>query len=363
MLGDEATAKDFMKSAFGEPLPMAKQPLRCTFIIGGGKLVRSRYDASLGKWMTSALRELGFEEDKSAAVGDAGVWKIQHDLGQNLIYLHVFPRIASATAAGDKTEGASGAGGTDGGAGAGESLFDSESLDIRALLCELSVLQKMVQSRVASYAQKKRLLTHVLDTIVQLDEMDTLLASRKPLTGFQQQLYEVADRDLLAAKVEWLKGELKTMVAEGKLTAAETEGVLAEMDGRIKALQAEMAKEREKGALAAEKKVAQLTQQLEALQEKRGAVAKGPGTKPFAHPVRMIEEIVKIRRQMDPLLALEKAGRMLTLEETKKLGLLDDLKEKMQQFLGAARGFWETDEEFSKRLTVAAAAVPGPRRR
>ena len=86
----EAQAHDFVTATFAEPhpacecgtahcwfvcnsvlddtsectTPCAAKPLRFTFIIGGGKLVRSKYDEQLGKWLTAELRRVGYEEDK-----------------------------------------------------------------------------------------------------------------------------------------------------------------------------------------------------------------------------------------------------------------------------------------------------------
>ena len=41
--------------------------IKITFVVGGGKLVRSKYDENLPKFCVSALRELNYNEDKSAA--------------------------------------------------------------------------------------------------------------------------------------------------------------------------------------------------------------------------------------------------------------------------------------------------------
>ena len=41
--------------------------IKITFVVGGGKLVRSKYDDNLPKFCVSALRELNYNEDKSSA--------------------------------------------------------------------------------------------------------------------------------------------------------------------------------------------------------------------------------------------------------------------------------------------------------
>ena len=65
------------------------------FIVGGGKLVRSKYSEEMPKWVNSALRSVGFESDNSAAetLDSQGTFKQQHDTGKNLIYIIVFPKV------------------------------------------------------------------------------------------------------------------------------------------------------------------------------------------------------------------------------------------------------------------------------
>ena len=49
------------------PLTAPTEMIKCTFVVGGGKLVRSRYAEDLTKWLVAALREIGYTEDRSAA--------------------------------------------------------------------------------------------------------------------------------------------------------------------------------------------------------------------------------------------------------------------------------------------------------
>lgn len=81
----EARSKELIVSAFSEPLIAPQEMVRCsffmqklipqgilhqirfTFVVGGGKLVRSRYPEELPKWVIASLREIGFVEDRSAA--------------------------------------------------------------------------------------------------------------------------------------------------------------------------------------------------------------------------------------------------------------------------------------------------------
>jgi hypothetical protein len=68
------------------------------FVVGGGKLVRAKYNEDLTRWMKDALKSVGYTEDKSAAetYDSQGYYKQQHDTGKNLIFMTVFPRVDCA---------------------------------------------------------------------------------------------------------------------------------------------------------------------------------------------------------------------------------------------------------------------------
>ena len=71
--------------AFSKPLTKTSQPVQFTFVVGGGKLVRARYPDELRRWMSDALKELGFDEDRGGSLGSQGCFKHQHDTGLNLV--------------------------------------------------------------------------------------------------------------------------------------------------------------------------------------------------------------------------------------------------------------------------------------
>jgi hypothetical protein len=174
----EAQAGDLINAAFGEPHPAAA-PLRFTFIIGGGRLVRARYDESLGKWLCAALRKLDYEEDKGSSLGSQRAFKMQHDTGQNLIYLHVFPLIAGAPAA------AAGAGKTSSAPSSGAVAALPPTL---ARVVEASDFDfpKLVVSRVAPWGEKRRLVGLLVPLAAKLEAIEGKLATRVALTEEEQ---------------------------------------------------------------------------------------------------------------------------------------------------------------------------------
>jgi hypothetical protein len=87
-------------NAFSDPLPLDDM-IRITFVTGAGKLGRQKYDDNAAKALTSALRNLGFEEDRGASCVKecAGSFKLQHDTGKNLKTVVVFPKIVASLSA------------------------------------------------------------------------------------------------------------------------------------------------------------------------------------------------------------------------------------------------------------------------
>jgi hypothetical protein len=83
----EAQTQLLVAEAFTAPFG---KPLRFSFVVGGGRLVRSKYDEGLQKWLSTALRELGFEEDRGASLGSTAVFKRQEDLAQNLVFFREY---------------------------------------------------------------------------------------------------------------------------------------------------------------------------------------------------------------------------------------------------------------------------------
>ena len=49
------------EAAFGKPLPLA-QMVRCSFVVGGGKKVRQRYNDGLPALLADALKKVGFAD-------------------------------------------------------------------------------------------------------------------------------------------------------------------------------------------------------------------------------------------------------------------------------------------------------------
>ena len=78
-----------VQDAFTAPLPLGNM-VRLSFVVGGGKKVRQKYNDGLERLLCDALNGIGFTEDKGAALSleCAGQYKYQHDLGKDLKFVH-----------------------------------------------------------------------------------------------------------------------------------------------------------------------------------------------------------------------------------------------------------------------------------
>ena len=97
-------------AAFGKPLPLDKM-VRFSFLVGGGKKVRQKYNDGLPQLWSDALKKVGFQEDRGAslALECAGLFKFQHNTDTDLKVTHVYPRVdpeAAKAAAGEPSEAA-----------------------------------------------------------------------------------------------------------------------------------------------------------------------------------------------------------------------------------------------------------------
>ena len=126
--------------------------VKFTFIVGGGKLVRQKYNDDLPKWMATALRDVGYSEDRSAAetFDSQGTFKQQHDTGQNLKYVIVYPHV-TCSSAGKASAGTDAS--SDGGA-----VLDTNTPEYIVTACELATFKDIVNSKVNSMATTQKVI-------------------------------------------------------------------------------------------------------------------------------------------------------------------------------------------------------------
>jgi len=366
----EAQAEDLIAQAFAAPFESATEHVRISFIIGGGKLVRHKFDEALGKYLTAALRKLGYEEDKGASLGSEKAYKMQHDTGQNLIYLHVFPEttFAAARRAGGGGAGGGGAGGGGGGGeGEDEVVFDMASPPVRCIACEVFDFKKLVESRVAPWSHRRRLVQLLQDAVRQIEAAEAKMVAREALTPVEQAKYDLTSRQGLEEKLAFLQASMKEQVSAGALSAAERETVLREMDERLKAMKEEQDKAAADGH---EKPAMKLAEQRAALTARRDALKTTfAATQPASWPVKAIADIRQCRSQLIRLDKIEAAGaagaggKALTAAEAlarrTELDTRGPIEERLAELAAEARMWFETASEFEARIQDGIAALGG----
>jgi hypothetical protein len=327
----ELRAMDLMKAAFGSPLTEPTKMVRFTFVVGGGKLVRSKYNDDLSRWLTTALREVGYTEDRSAAetFDSQGTFKQQHDTGQNLKYLIVYPFVTCANKPA-------------GGAEASEKPVDTSSPEYIACACESATFKDMVASKVTTYKQKKHLLQVLQASADRFKAVEEKLISGAALTPAEQAVYD-SNSGGDAEKITWLQGEIKRMVDEGKLTKAEKAELLQSIEGNLAAVVKEIV---EATAEAKPKKVEKLATKKDAITARKAAVE---AITPIQHRLSQSEGISKLYMRLFPLLALEDKGRSmsLTLADLKTLEEKSDIEEAIRGLEAASRGWFVEEADFA----------------
>ena len=217
-----------VQDAFTAPLPLGNM-VRLSFVVGGGKKVRQKYNDGLERLLCDALNGIGFTEDKGAALSleCAGQYKYQHDLGKDLKFVHVFPRVDTAAAAA---------------AEAGDSASaDAMSPSQLLLFSELPIFQRMVAAKTPSFAQRKRVLDVLKQAKSDYAALEAKLAALEALNEREQQLLDELDTDALDEKQKWLAKEMEAMVAAGQLSKEEKAMVLEQLHTKLEAVETQIA--------------------------------------------------------------------------------------------------------------------------
>lgn len=337
-----------MNDAFSQPFQL-DQMIRITFVVGAGKLGRSKYDAKTGMHVTSALKELGFVEDRGASCVNecAGSYKSQHDTGKNLFTVVVFPKLAAAAEPQDAQNG-------------GETSYEYpipiplvEGTPVHTiLLASEDTFQKMASTSMCPTWDEKKMCSEVLKLGMEtLQSIDNKLMTGTALSEQENAFYDETGGVLaITAKAEYLKKLMASQVEDGKLMQHELDRLLQQVEEKIDAFNADIDEATQRSQ---EKKVAKLTAQKEkAVARKKmlkGHTAQSP--KQLKHEA----QIMTLSKQLQPLLKLESTakGRLLSMKETKQLAAKDEMMEEISQLEEASQGWFEDEDAFHIRLEAS----------
>mmetsp|Transcript_7914 Transcript_7914/g.10338 ORF Transcript_7914/g.10338 Transcript_7914/m.10338 type:complete len:418 (+) Transcript_7914:184-1437(+) len=334
-------AQELIQGAFEDDREL-NEMIRVTLIVGAGKEKRQKYDQELGKWIRQGLREIGYEEDNGASCSFAcqGTFKYQHDTGKNLMYVHVFPRAIQKQEPGNDVS---------------DEIYDDStdhgSYNAAEWLCIVSsedIFSKMMNKKMPAWIQKRRCLHLFKECQEKVAEGERKMACMKALEKDEERLYtEAVD---LEGKIKILADGMKLMVENGKLTASEKETVLAQIAEK----QDTVKKELECVGSNSKLKL-KLEKQTAALVERKDKISK---ITPYRLPVLREAEIKILYKKLLPLEKLEvKAGakglwsNKLSQSEVSALKGKAELDEQLAALLGAARCWFEEDDEFEARIS------------
>lgn len=297
-----------------------------TFVTGAGKLGRQKYDDNAAKALTSALRDLGFEEDRGAScIRDcAGSFKLQHDTGKNLKTVVVFPRIQDES--GNNEDGSNQGGSSSTGAGGSASLFLKGSPEEMIALSSKPIFESMVKSRCQTWSQKKGCMAAIGDIKTALEKLEGKLLQGNPLAEAEQTFYDQVSSTMLEEKQAYVKDMMHHQVDDGLITTKEKAQLLLQVNERLETISKEMA-DAEKNEQA--KKIEKLKGAKEKVATRKDKLSSiSPKPPP---PLKHQSEIFQLRSELRPLLELEEGskGRLLSVKETLSLARKDEILEEI----------------------------------
>ena len=320
------TISNNVAKAFREPLPI-QDMIRITFVTGAGKLGRQKYDEGAAKAVTSALKELGFEEDRGAScvMECAGSYKLQHDTGKNLKTVVVFPNVESsdegeATAAGNTFSG--------GDSGGVEPVLPQGSPEEMIAMSSKGVFENMVKSRCPSWSQKKGCMTALSSIKALLEGLDEKLLTGTPLKESEQSFYDSVSVSVIDEKQAHVKDLMHNQVDNGIITTQEKKMLIGQVAEKLQTLSKEITTAEEEGKLKRAQKLNETKEKLETRRTKLERIEpKGP------HRLKHEDEIAKLRTEMQPLLDLVVGakGRLLSVKETQSLARKDEILEEISE--------------------------------
>jgi hypothetical protein len=331
---DEARINRLVESTFSRPIEVPASPgmVRITFIVGGGKQTRGKYDEGCQKYLIAALRKLSFEDDQGAVTmpDSAGKYKTQHDTNVNLKFVHVYPFVVVE-------------GGDDSG-GKGDGTEDTLSKQFICMASERATFERMVAAEVTFWRQKRTLLDHLQTYMERSKKIEEKLMTREELDAAEQQLYEIFDGPGVADKIEWLQKEMQSQVKAGRVTEEERTFLLSQVQANMTKVEGVLAAKEASGA--PEKTLLTFKKKLENLNHRQELLA---SVSPIVMPFRGWEDLCALAAQMLPHTIHVNEGKTIKSNEQAEM---DDIERQRHVVIENARLWFETDESLYARAEV-----------
>jgi hypothetical protein len=212
-------------------------------------------------------------------------------------------------------------------------------MEYKVAICSITVFNNMIQHKVPSWFQKRNLM-QLLEEKIQfpLQELEQMLVQGQILSTPQQELYDACIE--IDAKQTAIKQAMHNQVDHGQLTIKEKEFLLEQVQGRINEIN--HATPNSGGGTSTTN-----PQRIKAQERQGKLLAIQPIPLP---PLKHAVALGKLWKQAAPLLYLQSKSGQLTLQETKKLGQLDDMLAEIDQLEQDSHGWLEDDEVFNARI-------------
>ena len=326
---NEERINKLVEDVFSKKLKVPAQPgmVRFTFIIGGGKKVREKYDPACQKNLTAALRKYNFEDDQGAALLPecAGKYKTQHDTNLNLKYVHVYPFVEAEQEENDNNN------------NNGEDTMTKQFI---CMVAERPTFERMVLSEVKCWKQKKELLQHLKEYVKRGNDITNKMINMEELNATEQNFFDVFDSDNVKDKILWLQNEMKKHVSSGTLTEEEKKFMLNQANNKLKLLN-EKLQDETITTTKNEKKIKAQMEQIEKRIENLNTV------KGIHIPFRNEAAFCELVGLLQPHLLRKDAGKPIKANEQAEM---DDLRARMDQKIEDARLWFESDEDLQVRV-------------
>lgn len=303
--------------------------IRITFVTGAGKLARQKYDENAAKVLTTALRTLGFEEDRGASCVRecAGSFKLQHDTGKNLKTVVVFPRILDESVSQTPSNDPNGTSSSS--SSSSSSLFPKGSPKEMIAFSSMSTFQNMIKSQCPTWSQKKSCLAAIAEIKSITEEFEGKLLQGIPLSNAEQMLYDQVSVHDLEQKQTHVRDQMHQQVDQGKITAKEKKQLLDQVKERLDTIDNELAEAKKLNQVKKVEKLQALQEKALARSEKLTAISPIQSPPPLKHAA----EIFQLKSKLKPLLELEESsrGRLLSVSETQSLAQKEDILQEISQ--------------------------------
>ena len=231
------TISSTISSAFSSPFPFPTV-LRLTFVVGGGKLCRGKYDDGTYKAVVTALADCGYEEDGRGGNELAGgAWKSHHDTSKNLKTVVVFTRPKGGDK--DATLAADVAGITLEDGSARSPVFDTADPLHLLSVSSLKVFELMLSSKCPSWSEKKVVLQKLEDVSSLVQSFSDTLMKGQVLDDASQTLFDKVES--LPEKVLFLKSSLSLHVDNLTLLPFERTLLTKQVSDKVDSLVLEVA--------------------------------------------------------------------------------------------------------------------------